>query len=414
MALTSRPGSALQPLPEAPRRANATPPAQAVSLARRHVVLAAAAACAAPAWARRPGQGPEVQALLTRVCGPLVQAHDLPGLVAGLLTEGRPHFAAWGHAARSGGGAVTPDTIFELGSISKCFTTLLAAFAQTQGRLGLEQPVGQVVRALHGTPLGQATLLHLATYTAGGLPLQFPDGMTTADEAIDWLAAFEPTAPPGAVRRYSNPSIGLLGHAAATAMGQGYAELCEHAVLAPLGLASTFIEVPPAQMHRYAWGHDRTQRQVRVNPGVFDAQAYGVKSTARDLLRFLHTVLDPDRLPPALRPAMATTTQPRCQVGPMQQGMGWEMYPAPWSLDALQDGNSARTVLEPLPVTAPSPQARDGLLLNKTGSTSGFGAYVALLPHRQTAFVLLANRHYPAADRVRAAHQVLAGLGVLG
>lgn len=384
----------------------------------RRLVLAAASVLAAPAFAVSRGsaaRAAEVEALLAATFSTLSRTHDVPGLAVGLLLEGRPYFQTLGITARQGGAAVTPDTLFELGSISKCFTSLLAAQAQVQGRLHLEQPVGDVVQALRGTPLGRATPLHLATYTAGDLPLQFPEGVDTTDQAMAWLAAFAPDAPPGQMRRYSNPSIGLLGHAVATAMGQDFSMLSEQ-LLASLGLGSTFIRVPDAQMHRYAWGHSKDQRQVRVNPGVFDAQAYGLKSSARDLLHFLQAVLDPDRLPPPLRKALALTTVPRYQAGPMQQGMGWEMYAPPWSLDALLEGNSALTVLEPLPVK-PVPllqQPGSTLLLNKTGSTFGFGAYVALVPQRQSALVMLANCNVPAADRVAAAHRVLQAVGVMG
>lgn len=382
------------------------------SLSRRRLVLAAAA-LAAPAFARSPGRTAEVESLLANTCGPLARTHDIPGLVVGLLFEGRPYFLTLGSTALQGGSAVTPDTLFELGSISKCFTSLLAGLAQVQGRMGLEQPVGEVVQALRGTPIGQATPLHLATYTAGGLPLQFPDGVNTSDQAIAWLASFEPDAAPGTVRRYSNPSIGLLGHAAATAIGRDFTELSE-LMLASLGLGSTFTSVPRAHIHRYAWGHDKNQRQVRVNPGAFDAQAYGIKSSASDMLRFLQAVLDPDRMPPALRQALAVTTTPRYQIGPMQQGMGWEMYAPPWSLPDLQQGNGPITVLQPQPAKALLRSATPmvSLLLNKTGSTSGFGAYVALVPQRQVAFVILANRNFPVADRVSVAHQVLQALGV--
>lgn len=393
---------------------------------RRRLLLTAAAALAAPVSVSvlasglsrgpgRVGQAAELDALLTATFAPLARQHDVPGLVVGLLQEGRPHVLALGSTAQQGGTAVTPDTLFELGSISKCFTSLLAAQAQVQGRLDLAQPVGDVVPALRGTPIGRATPLHLATYTAGDLPLQFPEGIDTIEQALAWLASFSPGSAPGEVRRYSNPSIGLLGHAVATAMGQEFVALSEQ-MLASLGLPSTFCNVPPEQMHRYAWGHSKDQRRVRVNPGVFDAQAYGVKSSARDMLRFLQAVLDPERLPAAWRQALALTTMPRYQAGPMQQGMGWELYAPPWSLEALLEGNSARTVLEPLPVKpVPLPQhSAPAPLLNKTGSTFGFGAYVALVPQRQAALVMLANRNLPTADRVAAAQRVLQAVGVMG
>lgn len=378
-------------------------------------MLATAVALARPAWARSTGRPADLQALLADTCSPLTAAHDLPGLVAGLIFEGRTALWATGVTALQGGGPATPDTIFELGSISKCFTALLAAAVHVDGRLDLAQPVGGIVPALRDTALGRATPLHLATYTAGGLPLQVPEDLTSSNQAMDWLAAFRPAAAPGTVRRYSNPSIGLLGQAAATVAGQDFTALMEGALLAPLGLRNTHIRVPAAQQDRYAWGHDRAQRQVRVNPGVFDAEAYGVKSTASDLLHFLQSVLDPERLAPPLRRALALTMVPRFQVGPMQQAMGWEMYPQPASLAALQEGNGPRMVLEPMPALAipPAPGRTPPMLINKTGSTFGFSAYLALVPDRQAAFVLLANRNFPAAARVEAGYRVLKALGVV-
>lgn len=388
---------------------------------RRRLVLAAASACVAPAFVPSTARAAEIEALLGATCGPLIQAHDIPGLVVGLVFKGRPYFLEMGTTARPGGSPATRHTIFELGSISKCFTSTLAALAHVQGRLPLDHPVGDTVPELHGTPIGKATPLHLATYTAGGLPLQFPENVASNDEAIAYLSAFTPAAQPGVMRRYSNPSIGLLGHATARAMAADFVELSQRALLAPLGLGSTHIHVPDPQVHRYAWGHDKDQRKVRVNRGAFDAQAYGVKSTASDMLRFLQSLLDPERLPPELQMAVAHTMVPRYQVGPMQQGMGWEMYPSPWSLHALQEGNGPRTVLEPLPVQAIalpgaqplSPQSPP-LFLNKTGSTAGFAAYAALAPHHQVALVMLANRNFPVRDRVAAASRVMESLGVLG
>ena len=100
----------------------------------------------------------------------------------------------------------------------------------------------------------------------------------------------------------------------------------------------------------------------------------------------------------------------------MTQALGWERYAYPISLAKLQAGNSADMALQPQPVkrfSAPEPAEGD-LLLNKTGSTSGFSAYVMLVPHRKAALVMLANRNFPSSDRVSAAHQVMSLLGVLG
>lgn len=379
---------------------------------RRRFLMAAASAVATSASSRVRDRSPQIQEVLAASFQPVVQLHSVPGFVVGLLLDGQPHFWTSGFTAREGGTAVTPDTLFELGSISKCFTSLLAGVASAERRLDLEQPVDSVLPFMRGTPLGQASPLHLATYTAGGLPLQFPQELTSNNQALSWLAAFTPSSLPGAFRRYSNPSIGLLGHATAKAMGAEFSSLVQDALFTQLRLDSTFIEVPAGQMYRYAWGHDQRMRQVRVNPGVFDAEAYGIKSTARDMLRYLQAVMEPEGQPQALQKALALSTVPRYQIGPMQQCMGWEMYGWPVRLQDLQTGNSLSTVLESQSaesVQSHSLQARYSFL-NKTGSTGGFGAYAALVPAKRAALVMLANRNYPVMDRVTAAHQVLSAL----
>lgn len=69
-------------------------------------------------------------------------------------------------------------------------------------------------------------------------------------------------------------------------------------------------------------------------------------------------------------------------------------------------------ILEPNPVEnlAPPLPARQAALYNKTGSTNGFGGYVAFVPGEQLGIVMLANRNYPNQARIQAAHQLLSAL----
>jgi beta-lactamase class C len=93
----------------------------------------------------------------------------------------------------------------------------------------------------------------------------------------------------------------------------------------------------------------------------------------------------------------------------MTQALIWESYAYPVVLDDLLAGNSTQVSLKANPVEAVTPpQVPQGdVLINKTGSTNGFGAYAAFVPGKGIGLVLLANRNYPIDARVTAAHRIL-------
>lgn len=339
---------------------------------------------------------------------PMMQAYAIPGMAIAISHKGQSHFFEYGVASRESGRAVDRHTLFELGSISKLFTATLGAYAEARGTLNLSDNASQYLPALRGSAFDHISLLDLATYTAGGLPLQFPDAVSNEQQMLDYYRNWQAVYPPGTQRLYSNPSIGLFGHLAAASLAEPFQQLMEKDLLPQLGLQESYVQIPAEQMTRYAWGY-RDDKPVRVNPGALDAEAYGLKSSATDMLRFIDANLHPDKLPAPLRQAISSTHRGYYQVGDMTQALGWERYAYPISLEKLQAGNSAEMALQPKAVerfSVPKPAEGD-LLLNKTGSTNGFGAYILLLPARDTGLVILANRNYPNAERVRLALQLL-------
>lgn len=342
---------------------------------------------------------------------PAIEQYRIPGLAVAIVHKGERHFFNYGVASRESGQAVNEHSLFELGSVSKLFTATLGAYAQAKGKLNLNDKASQHLPALRGSAFDRISLLDLATYTPGGLPLQFPDAVNSDRQMLDYYRAWQPAYPAGSQRLYSNPSIGLFGHLAAASLGKPFDQLLESQLFPQLGMRESHVRVPQGHMARYAWGY-RDDQAIRVQPGTLDAEAYGVKSTAADMLRFIEANLDPSQLPAPLRQAIATTHQGYYRVGDMTQGLGWERYAYPITLERLQTGNSSQMALEPHAVERfATPQPAEGdLLLNKTGSTNGFGAYVVLLPARHTGLVILANRNYPNAERVRIALQILATL----
>ncbi|VXC99996.1 Beta-lactamase [Pseudomonas sp. 8Z] len=342
------------------------------------------------------------------VVQPLMQSYAIPGMAIAISHKGQQHFFDYGVASRESRQAVDRHTLFELGSISKLFTATLGAYAEARGTLNLSDNASQYLPALQGSAFDHITLLDLATYTAGGLPLQFPDEVTGQRQLLDYYRNWQAVYPPGMQRLYSNPSIGLFGHLAAASLAEPFQKLLEQDLLPQLGMQESYVQVPEPSMKRYAWGY-RGNKPVRVGAGALDAEAYGVKSSSADMLHFIEANLHPNTLNAALRQAVNSAHRGYYQIGEMTQGLGWERYSYPISLEKLQAGNSFEMALQPHRVerfTAPKPAEGD-LLLNKTGSTNGFGAYIMLLPARDTGLVILANRNYPNAERVRLALQLL-------
>ncbi|EPZ6109138.1 PDC family class C beta-lactamase [Pseudomonas aeruginosa] len=361
------------------------------------------------------GEAPadRLKALVDAAVQPVMKANDIPGLAVAISLKGEPHYFSYGLASKEDGRRVTPETLFEIGSVSKTFTATLAGYALTQDKMRLDDRASQHWPALQGSRFDGISLLDLATYTAGGLPLQFPDSVQKDQAQIrDYYRQWQPTYAPGSQRLYSNPSIGLFGYLAARSLGQPFERLMEQQVFPALGLELTHLDVPEAALAQYAQGYGKDDRPLRVGPGPLDAEGYGVKTSAADLLRFVDANLHPERLDRPWAQALDATHRGYYKVGNMTQGLGWEAYDWPISLKRLQAGNSTPMALQPHRIARlPAPQALEGQrLLNKTGSTNGFGAYVAFVPGRDLGLVILANRNYPNAERVKIAYAILSGL----
>ncbi|HHN2723241.1 TPA: PDC family class C beta-lactamase [Pseudomonas aeruginosa] len=361
------------------------------------------------------GEAPadRLKALVDAAVQPVMKANDIPGLAVAISLKGEPHYFSYGLASKEDGRRVTPETLFEIGSVSKTFTATLAGYALAQDKMRLDDRASQHWPALQGSRFDGISLLDLATYTAGGLPLQFPDSVQKDQAQIrDYYRQWQPTYAPGSQRRYSNPSIGLFGYLAARSLGQPFERLMEQQVFPALGLEQTHLDVPEAALAQYAQGYGKDDRPLRVGPGPLDAEGYGVKTSAADLLRFVDANLHPERLDRPWAQALDATHRGYYKVGDMTQGLGWEAYDWPISLKRLQAGNSTPMALQPHRIARlPAPQALEGQrLLNKTGSTNGFGAFVAFVPGRDLGLVILANRNYPNAERVKIAYAILSGL----
>jgi Beta-lactamase class C and other penicillin binding proteins len=239
--------------------------------------------------------------------------------------------------------------------------------------------------------------------------LQVPDEIHNNDELMQYFKAWQPSCAPGTCRTYANPGIGTLGLITAESMGQDFTALMEQRMFPALGLKNSYIDVPTARIADYAQGYKKDGAPIRMAPGVLSAEAYGVKSTAADMTRFMQANMNLLPLDAKLQRAITDTHTGYFKAGVLTQDLIWEQYAYPVALKTLLAGNSSAMVLNAMPAVEIKPPLapRANVWINKTGSTNGFGAYVAFVPEKQLGIVMLANKNFPNEDRVAAAYKIL-------
>ncbi|MEG5855430.1 ACT family cephalosporin-hydrolyzing class C beta-lactamase [Enterobacter mori] len=343
---------------------------------------------------------------------PLMKAQSIPGMAVAVIYLGQPHYFTFGKADVAANKPVTPQTLFELGSISKTFTGVLGGDAIARGEISLGDPVTQYWPELTGKQWQGIRMLDLATYTAGGLPLQVPDEVSDSASLLRFYQTWQPQWKPGTTRLYANASIGLFGALAVKPSGMGFEQAMTKRVFKPLGLDHTWINVPKAEEAHYAWGY-RDGKAVHVSPGMLDAEAYGVKTNVQDMASWVVANMAPDNVQDASLKQGITLAQSRYwRVGAMYQGLGWEILNWPVDAKTVVEGSDNKVALAPLPareVNPPAPPVKASWV-HKTGSTGGFGSYVAFIPEKQLGIVMLANKSYPNPARVDAAYRILDAL----
>ena len=357
-------------------------------------------------------QKDRIKTAVDHAMAPVIAHNGIRGMAVGIVDGDEHYVFNYGVASTETGKPVTNETLFELGSVSKTLTATLASYAQVRGYLSLSDPTSRFLPSLQNSPFGNVTLLNLGTHTPGGLPLQVPDNISNNEQLMQYFKAWQPAYAPGTHRTYANPSIGTLGLIAAKSMGQDFDGLMQGQLFPALGMKDTYIKVPAAKMPDYAQGYAKDGAPIRMAPGVLSSEAYGIKTTAADMNRFVEANMNLIRVNEKLQHAIANTHIGYFKAGPMTQDLIWEQYPYPVTLESLLSGNSPAMIFSATPVTEikPPQEPQNNVWINKTGSTNGFGAYIAFIPQKRLGIVILANKNFPIDERVTAAYRILTSL----
>ena len=355
----------------------------------------------------------DISGVMDSVIRPLMQQYRIPGMAIAVIVDGESYFYNYGVESLETQRPITNKTLFEIGSASKTFTATLASYAQVNGDLALSDSASKYLPSLRGSSFDNVSLLNLGTHTSGGLPLQVPDAVHNDDQLMNYFRQWKPSYAAGTYRIYSNPSIGMLGMITARSMNEHFDDAIEKKLFPMLGMTHSYINVPLDQMKDYAQGYTKQGAPIRLSAGALSSEAYGIKSSTPDMIRFIAANMQMIKMDGKLQRAINDTHIGYFRAGEITQDLIWEQYPYPVELKQLLAGNSDAMAYQATKVIELNPplQPQANALINKTGSTNGFATYVAFVPGQKLGIVMLANKNYPIAQRVSATYQILTRLG---
>ncbi len=216
----------------------------------------------------------------------------LPGMTLGLVTpEGQRTVLNFGYANADAKTAITPETIFQIGSISKVMVAAVVHQYAAEGRIRLSDRLSDLLPPIPLPPGNTVQVQHLLDHVAGlpGDAPIFPDGGL-------WTAY-----PPGQHWHYSNTAYAILGKLAEHLGGKPLAQLLRERIFAPLGMSRTRGAIISEDRTLYAQGYEAADsfaayaRGVPLAPAPWVDVTFGagsVASTADDMLSFVRALAD--------------------------------------------------------------------------------------------------------------------------
>lgn len=339
---------------------------------------------------------------------------SIPGAAVLIYRNGKSERYVFGYSDLHKKTPVTEKTLFELGSVTKSFTGLLLAQQVRSGSVKLHDEWKNFVPQDHYSPsTGSMTLLELATYTASlpkdvrGIPYNAADTTGHQKNLARFLQTWTAPYPASTQMLYSNLSFSLLGMALAQNQNKSLAQLMQQNIFTPLKMRSATLTVAKGDKNygNYAQGYDATGKPARTASGGLLSSSWALKASLDDMAGYLKAAVGDPEVPPALladmRIAQTGYFQLPAAKNGMQTGLGWFVIP----FDKLSKEDFVSVAARkpvPRPVEAiASPQFNAHSLIDKTGATNGFRAYVGVVPDQRAGVVILTNKFIYHGGAVR-------------
>ena len=251
---------------------------------------------------------PEITKTTTvdEIVKPYMDLNETTGLAIGVIKNGEKQIYTYGNISQDVNSKPDENTIFEIGSITKVFTTIALADMSNRGLLNLEDPISKYLPSSVKTPKynnKEITLKDLAVQISG-LP-RMPDNWESTlkdpsnpyanysvNHLYDFLSNYKLTREIGKDYEYSNLGMGLLGNIMAIKAGSSYEDLIKNIICDKLDMPNTRVNFSQKQKKHLVTGY-AANGQKAVNWDWLDsmAGAGALHSDLKDMMKFLEANL---------------------------------------------------------------------------------------------------------------------------
>lgn len=303
-----------------------------------------------------------------------VEETATPGTAIGLVHAGEEHTAGIGVTSIENPLEVTPETLFQVGSITKTVTGTVAMILVERRELDLDAPVRRYLPKLalaDDDVAARVTMRHLLTHTAGWVGDYFADH-GAGDDALARMLGDLPRLPQltplGEVWSYNNAGFYIAGRVLEVVGGAPYELLVQRLLFEPLGLEHSLFFTADVMTRRFAVGHHRSEDgpPTVARPwaiGRAHHAAGGISSTVLDLLRYARFQLS-DGEGILTRASLDEMQRPHIDAAPIFGSVGLT-----WGVD---DVTGVR-------------------LIHHGGGTNGQVAHLSFAPDSRTILAVLTN-----------------------
>jgi len=261
-------------------------------------------------------------------------SHHIPGLALKVVQHGKEtKTAAYGFANLEWNAPTTPETVFEIGSVTKQFTAACILLLAEEGRLSLDDKIS---RYLTNTPpsWGEITIRQLLGHISGIKNYTGLDGFElsrhlTQEQFIAKAGALPLDFPPGEKFSYCNTGYNLLGYVIENVSGKKYWDFLTEKILGPLHMSATTNREPARVLKFRAAGYDRDASNHLVNRDANCTDLFSageIVSTVGDLMQW-DAALDTEKILSSSSKEQMWTSGKLNNGKPTGYGFGWFLSP---------------------------------------------------------------------------------------